>query len=267
MIGEAADENAGGGHDAGGMMRWLLTYADMITLLMAFFIMMYSMSALNQEKFKQAAEGLRNQFGAQRSTTRSGGAGLMPNVSSAETPLEEDVQSVEDRLQEYVEKNELEDVIRTTHRDHSLVISLASDNLLFARGEADLRPPALAILDNIAGLLQGIPNAITVEGHTCNLPISTGRFPSNWELSSARACSVVRYLVEQKRVDPKRLSAAGYGDSRPIAPNDSEDGRVRNRRVNLVILAQGAPQGQEALGGSEPQPLPVSSEGGNEEQR
>ena len=250
MTSEATHEEGGGGSE-----RWLLTYADMITLLMAFFIMMYSMSVLNQEKFKQAAESLRSQFGPQNRKAPQGGAGLMPNVSSADSPpLEEDVQSLEDRLREYVQKNNLQDLIQTSHRDRALVISLASDNLLFARGEADLRPPALAILGKVAGMLQGIPNAVAVEGHTCNLPISTERFPSNWELSAARACSVVRYLANDKSLDPKRLAATGYGDSRPIAPNDGEDGRVKNRRVNLVILAQAAPQegdgsGAEAAGG------------------
>ena len=265
MTGEAThEESGGGGHDAGGMMRWLLTYSDMITLLMAFFIMMYSMSVLNQEKFKQAAESLRSQFGPPNPKAPQGGAGLMPDVSSGDSqPLEEDVQSVEDRRKEYVKENNLQDLIQTSHRDRALVISLASDNLLFARGDADLRPPALAILDKVAGLLQGIPNAIAVEGHTCNLPISTERFPSNWELSAARACSVVRYLANEKRLDPKRLAATGYGDSRPIAPNDSEDGRVQNRRVNLVILAQAAPENAGASGTAEPQPLPVFSEDEN----
>ena len=264
MTGDIAhEEQAGGGHDAAGMMRWLLTYADMITLLMAFFIMMYSMSVLNQQKFRQAAESLRSEFGPQRPEATSGDAGLMPDVSLA---LEKDVQSVEDRLREYAKKNDLEDLIRTTHRDRSLVISLASDNLLFARGEAELRPPALAILDKIAGLLKGIPNAITVEGHTCNLPISTQRYPSNWELSGARACSVVRYLIAEKRLDAKRLAATGYADSRPIAPNDTEDGRVRNRRVNLVILAQSAPEGTDTFGEDQSKALPVFSAGDDAEQ-
>jgi len=262
VSGGVAHEEAGGGggHAAGSMERWLLTYADMITLLMAFFIMMYSMSVLNQEKFKQAAESLRTEFGPKKPTAAQG-AGLLPGAGNEESPqLEQDVQSVEDRLQDYVKKNNLEELIRTSHRDRSLVISVASDNLLFARGEAELRPPALAILDKVAGLLQRIPNAITVEGHTCDLPISTQRFPSNWELSAARACSVVRYLAEEKGLDPNRLAATGYGASRPVAPNDSEDGRVRNRRVDLVILSHGAPDSSVSPEGE--QAPPASDEGG-----
>jgi len=258
---EAHEGDGGGGHDAGGGMRWLLTYADMITLLMAFFIMMYSMSVLNQEKFKQAAKSLRSEFGPTRPDFTDQGAGLLPNQGTAEElQLEKDVQSVEDRLQEYVRKNDLEDLIRTSHRDRSLVITVASDNLLFPRGDADLRPPALAILGKVAGLLKGIPNAITIEGHTCDLPISTERFPSNWELSAARACSVARYLVDKQGLDPKRLAAAGYGESRPVAPNDSEDGRVRNRRVNLVILAHAASEEQEGQKTESPA-SPAPSEG------
>lgn len=258
---DEAHEGGGGGHDTGGGMRWLLTYADMITLLMAFFIMMYSMSVLNQEKFRQAAQSLRSEFGAKHPDPAEQGAGLLPNQGSAqEMQLEQDVQSVEDRLKEYVERNNLEDLIRTSHRDRNLVITVASDNLLFARGEADLRPPALAILDKVAGLLRGVPNPIAVEGHTCNLPISTARFPSNWELSAARACSVVRYLAEKQSIDSRRLVATGYGESRPVASNDSEEGRVRNRRVNLVILADAAPKPEEDRSAEQAAP-PAAGEG------
>jgi chemotaxis protein MotB len=223
------------------MMRWLLTYADMITLLMAFFIMMYSMSVLNEGKFKRAAESLRREFAPQRAEAQTeSGKGHLPIPGSAAppTPLEESVQSVDEQLQRYIEENDLADVIHTSREPRGLVISLVSDNLLFPVGEAELRPAALAILDRIAGLLAGVPNPIVVEGHTCNLPISTARFPSNWELSAARACTVVRYLVEHKAIPSRRLSATGYGDSRPIRSNATEEGRVLNRRVDIVILSQ-----------------------------
>jgi len=225
------------------MMRWLLTYADMITLLMAFFIMMYSMSVLNQEKFQKAADSLRKEFGpgpgeAQAASSR----GVLPVAGGLPSPppLEEGVESVEEQLQQYIESSDLEEVIRLGREPRGLVVSLVSDNLLFPVGEADLRPDALAILDKIAGLLRRIPNGIVVEGHTCDLPISTPRFPSNWELSAARACTVVRYLSDRKGIPAQRLSAAGYADSRPVAPNRTEEGRVRNRRVDVIILSRPA---------------------------
>ena len=238
-----------GGHDAGGMMRWLLTYADMITLLMAFFIMMYSMSVLNREKFQKAAAGLRAQFGPQRMRFASGGAGMGigPHREAAEArrmaELRETLESVEDQLQDYIEANQLETVVSTQRETRGLVVSLVSDNLLFPAGEAELRPEALSLLSRIAGLLKQIPHPISVEGHTCDIPISTERFPSNWELSAARACSVVRYLSEQQGISPTRLSAIGMADTRPVAPNKSPRGRARNRRVDIVILEQWAPAG------------------------
>ena len=240
MSHEAAEESgAGGGHDGGGMMRWLLTYADMITLLMAFFIMLYSMSRISVDKFERAAASLRAEFAPARPGRGGPGRGLPSIFGRARSArLEKEVQSIENRLKEYVEENDLADVVRTSHEDQKLVISLASDDLLFARGESDLRAPALVILGRIAGLLQEIPNQIAVEGHTCDLPISTARFPSNWELSAARASAVVRYLIERKGIAATRLAATGYADSRPAAPNTTEEGRRLNRRVDLVILAQ-----------------------------
>jgi len=153
-------------------------------------------------------------------------------------PLEEDIQAVADQLEEYVAERDLADLVSTRQEQRGLVISVVSDNLLFPVGQAELRAPALSILDEIAGLMKELPNNIIVEGHTCNLPIRTALYPSNWELSAARACRVVRHLAERKGVSSTRLAATGYGDSRPVSPNDTEEGRVRNRRVDVVIVAR-----------------------------
>ncbi len=231
--------SAGGGHE-----RWLLTYADMITLLMAFFIMMYSMSVLNREKFAKAAAGLRAQFGPQKWRFSSGaGAGAADAPSRAITQRKRAVEpqmtleSVQQQLEDYIKANELEMVVMTEQETRGLVISMVSDNLLFDKGKAELRLQALELLDQIAGLLEQIPNPVSVEGHTCDIPISTSRFPSNWELSAARACSVIRYLIDEHGIAPRRLSAAGFADTRPVVPNTSPEARARNRRVDIVILA------------------------------
>ena len=239
---ENGSGGGGGGHDAGGMLRWLLTYADMITLLMAFFIMMYSMSVISLDKFDAAASSLRAEFGPSvDNARRSRGAGLLPGVGDGAgpvlAPLEEDIQAVVDQLEEYVADRDLADLVTTRQEQRGLVISVVSDNLLFPVGQAELRAPALSILDEIAGLLKELPNDIVVEGHTCNLPIRTALYPSNWELSAARACRVVRYLAERKGVPATRLAATGHGDSRPVSSNDTEESRVRNRRVDMVIVA------------------------------
>ena len=128
-------------------------------------------------------------------------------------------------------------MIHTSRELRGLVITVVSDNLLFSVGQAELRPPALAILDQIAELLRGLPNSIAIEGHTCSLPISTSRYPSNWEPSAARACAVVHHLIERWQIDPVRLAATGCADSRPVGSNESEETRTLNRRVEIVILS------------------------------
>lgn len=241
---DLSEGESGGENEGAGMMRWLLTYADMITLLMAFFIMMYSMSVISLDKFKRAASSLRSEFGPAPPGTGSGsgGSGLLPyrapTTGSFVPILDEDVKLVEDKLHEYIHQNQLQNLVYTKHEFRGLVISLVSDNLLFPVGEADLRPPALAILDCISELLRDVPNDIMIEGHTCSLPIHTSRYPSNWELSAARACAVVHYLIDRWDIDPVRLAATGYADSRPVAPNDTEEQRVFNRRVQIIILAR-----------------------------
>jgi len=248
------------GHDGGGGLRWLLTYADMITLLMAFFIMMYSMSVISMEKFDQAAASLRSEFGTPGRDQPAGGSGLLPHAGrSSSALLEASLQSVKDQLEEYIQENDLQSLLQTREDARGLVITLVSDNLLFPVGEATLRAPALSIVDRIAGLLQDIPNLTVIEGHTCSLPIKTSRYPSNWELSAARACAVARYLVEQWEIDAVRLAATGYAASRPVESNDREEGRAKNRRVEIVLLAsrpasereeEGTPAGARDAAGS-----------------
>jgi chemotaxis protein MotB len=117
-----------------------------------------------------------------------------------------------------------------------LVVRFA-DQVFFDLGKADLKPEAIEILTRLGPLLKDIPNPIRIEGHTDNLPISTARFPSNWELSTHRATSVIRYLVEELGFSPDKLSAAGYGEYRPIADNETPAGRALNRRVDIVIIS------------------------------
>jgi len=122
--------------------------------------------------------------------------------------------------------------------DRGLFATSVSDRVLFDLGSADLRPEGRAILDGMSGALAQLPNDISIEGHTDDLPISGGPFPSNWELSTARATTVLRYLVDAHHLPPNRLSAAGYADQRPLVPNDSPEHRSANRRVEVVVLSQ-----------------------------
>ncbi len=227
----------------GGSERWLLTYSDMITLLMAFFIMMYSMSVLNIAKFHEAAISIRSGFGGlvdgqgKSVLNASGQLGIKPSPimgSSVGVPWK-----VVKEIHSMVKKEHFGRAVSMRIDERGLIVSLVTDKVLFARGQAELSPMAKRILGKIAGILRGVPNQIRIEGHTCDLPVSSRRYPSNWELSTSRATNVVRYLIEHKEIPTDRLSAAGYADSKPLLPNTSEVNRAMNRRVDIVILKSG----------------------------
>ncbi len=219
--------------------RWLLTYADMITLLMAFFIMMYSMSVLNISKFRQAAISIRSGFGG---AIRGQGKAILGSsgmFAVKPSPIEGDTAGVSWKvlrpLVDYIDENDKKE-IEIGKDQRGIVITIHSDSLMFEPGSAMLTTKAHPYLKKIAETLSEIDNNVQVEGHTCNLPTRQIEFPSNWELSTARATSVLRFLVERCGVDPMRISAAGYASTRPIAPNDSEENRKKNRRVEIIIM-------------------------------
>lgn len=230
-----------GGHDGGGSLRWLLTYADMITLLMAFFIMMYSMSVINLSKFNNVAISIRSGFG-----------GLMPGqgksvlftdgqISFKPSALKGDTTGVAWQvikpLQNYIEETPAAKKSVSVYVDkRGLVVSLLTDKVMFEPGRAEIKPEAYPVMTRIAGVLRSIANEVRVEGHTCNLPTRSAVFASNWELSTTRATNVIRYMTEQQGIPADRLSAAGYADTRPLGPNDTDAHRRQNRRVDFVIL-------------------------------
>jgi chemotaxis protein MotB len=233
----SGDEGGGGDHDGGGMLRWLLTYADMITLLMAFFIMLYSMSILNLNKFKQVASSIRGGYSTPAGTsgksilTGSGEFSLKPlEGQNIGVPWE-----VIKKFQKIIRKQHVEKLVRMRADGRGLIISLVTDKAVFRKGQVDLTPEAEHILGTVIASLKSMPNQILVEGHTCNLPTASEAYPSNWHLSAARASNVACYLIREG-IDPQRLTVAGYADSRPLVPNTSERNRAMNRRVDIVVL-------------------------------
>lgn len=229
------------GHDAAGMMRWLLTYADLITLLLAFFVVMYGSSRVDVQRWQQVSQSLRAAFGIQ-----AGGANIIgdaPGRSVIPLSAQDEAQfaAIVEQIRAYVAQAGLEGKITTSITPRGLVINL-SDNILFDTGQADLKPDARAILDKLAGILLKIPNPVRVEGHTDNVPIHNDRYPSNWQLSTDRATNVVIYWIDKYHFPPARLSAAGYGEYRPLVPNDSDAHRARNRRVDIVVLKEALAQ-------------------------
>ena len=233
-------EGGGGGHDGGGSLRWLLTYADMITLLMAFFIMLYSMSVLNLAKFQQVAVSIKSGFGGMVEGQGRSILGSSSQFNIKPSPIMGDTAGVPNqtvkKIQTMIKDEKLENKVRLRVDERGLVISLSTDKVLFGPGRASLSPSAMKIIDAVAGSLKDIPNEVRVEGHTCDLPIRSSEYPSNWELSTARATNVIRYLIDKKGFQPDRLSAAGYADSRALVPNTSESNRAVNRRVDIVVL-------------------------------
>ncbi len=225
--------------------RWLVSYADFVTLLLAFFVTIYAISRLDNSKLIQAQQSIQRALNA---PVFLGGFPLEPGVGELSAPgtqgdlpaaglraspqsqIEEVARIVQETLQTQADSQD----IRLMITGRGLVIHLP-EFLFFASGEAQIRPEAGSLLDRLADILKKIPNQVAVEGHTDNRPINTPQFPSNWELSAHRATSLVRYLVEKDHLDPARFAAAGYGEYAPLTSNDDEAGRRLNRRVDIVI--------------------------------
>ncbi len=233
----AGGGGGGGGHDAAGMMRWLLTYSDLITLMMAFFVIMYAMSKADVAKFNALKSSLAVAF-----RTDGSASSLIYNQQGTQ-PVEQAI-SVDSRR----DAEDFQDIIRKVQasiQDQRQVAFIVDergltvrflDNILFDSGSAGLRAEGHAMLDAVGMALKNSTRYVRVEGHADNLPINTVQFPSNWELSAARSIAVTRYLVDKHGADPRRLSSLGYGEFRPLYPNTTDENRAKNRRVDIVIL-------------------------------
>ena len=241
--------------------RWLLTYADMITLLVALFIVLWAMSSVNVSKFEEVklsfAEAFSNKIHTGGSSVmETGGETPAPTPWSepmkpepAPIPLtaaphdgdnkasaveQEDFRELKAELDREVEKLGLENKIETAVDSRGLAIKLKTDGLLFASGSADLQAGAVSVLQKVGGVLaHDSGHDLRVEGHTDNVPVS-GAYPSNWELSTARASAVVRALLAGG-IDEKRFSAAGFADLHPLEKNVTDAGRAENRRVEIIL--------------------------------
>lgn len=241
--------------------RWLVSYADFITLLFAFFVVMYSISSVNEGKYRVLSDSLASAFKPSRD-------GLPIKLSSPLRPpiIDRDIITMQrqqvnvknkypeeaagpkatlkdkqnlDKVSAEIEKNLKslidKDQVKVVKNDLWVEIEIKS-NILFTSGSAELSAAAIPVLHQIADILKPTDNQIQVEGFTDNIPIDTDEFPSNWELSAARAASVV-HLFSRQGVDPSRLSAVGNGQYKPTASNDTAEGRRKNRRIAVVVLS------------------------------
>lgn len=230
------------GHDNNGGSRWLLTYADMITLLLIFFIIMYSISTTSANRFAKFVQTVQNGFSTFSSKRAIFPTGNIPergeshrtniaNYLSEEIKFMKVKEGLINNLKKEIENGE----INISNEERGLNLKI-NDNLLFKNGTATLTKSAEAILLKISPVINNIPNKVTVEGHTDSIPIKSTIFPSNWELSATRATNVTRYFLEKCNLDPSRFSATGYAEYRPIYANDPILGNSRNRRVEIVVL-------------------------------
>lgn len=241
--------------------RWLVSYADFITLLFAFFVVMYSISSVNEGKYRVLSDSITSAFdpsqeglsvqlesplkppiiehgimtGTQRPVVISNNypnawRKMQANKKSI-TALSEIAVRLEDNLSPLIEKN----LVRIKNNDLWIEVEIKS-SILFASGSSDLSQESRPILEELSKVLGRYNNHIQVEGFTDNLPIMTEVFPSNWELSASRAASVV-HLLSRAGIEPTRLSAVGYGEFRPVASNSTATGRSKNRRINITILS------------------------------
>jgi chemotaxis protein MotB len=216
------------------MMRWLLTYADMITLLLALFIILFSISTINKVKLQRLVHDLGGGFNAPDAINNPPNGGQTGD--STGNGGDADLAKIQKQINAYIQKKQLETKVQTKIDKRGLVITLLTDKALYDSGSAELRPETRRILDQVDGALKKNTSEIRVEGNTDNVPITTSAYPTNWELSTARAVGVTRYLVEKGGLAPTRISASGYAEFRPTHKNLTEADRQFNRRVDIVIL-------------------------------
>ncbi len=229
-------------HDEENTDRWLISYADFITLLFAFFVVMYSISSVNLGKYRVLSDSMETAFKKQTSSELLPGTQLGVSVQRAPISLGTEGQAgfkamsdtaieIEKRMKEWINKGQV--AVRGNEKWLEVEINTS---ILFSSGSAQLSRQAADILRNLSNVFQETNNPLYVSGYTDNVPIRTTRYPSNWELSSARAASVVR-IFSEAGISPSRMGAIGFGEFRPVAENDTPQNRQKNRRVVIRILA------------------------------
>ncbi len=253
-----------------GLPPWLATFADMMSLLLCFFVLLLSFAEIDAIRFKKMAESMKDAFGVQKEVVTiemvKGTSVVLQHFSPAIPVMtleevvkqtttdekkelevtEEVVEAVEKKIESEVEqqaialrealKEEIEQQMVTVEREDTKIIIRIQEKGSFPSGRADLHPDFLEVMERISAEVAGMPGHILVAGHTDDRPISTVRFRSNWELSSARAVSVVHALLRNPEVKPERVSAEGHAETRPLVPNDTPENQAKNRRVELVLI-------------------------------
>ena len=216
-----------------GAPGWMVSYGDLMSLLLTFFVLLLSFSSMQESKFQSAMASIKKALGALPKSS-----GMQSKMTMFNEQQQRDADEMIDEVMEMkvkISEQDLDDQVKVTLTEKGAHI-IISDPMLFDLGSNRLRSGVIPALDVVAELISGNDDTeIVVEGHTDNWPIRSSDFPSNWELSAARALSVVKYFAFQKNFEPGRFAAVGYGEYRPLKPNDSVENRAANRRVEIYV--------------------------------
>lgn len=214
---------------------WLDTYADTITLLLTFFILLYSMSSVDADKLKELSYAL------QKSLKGNTKVEEIVDINQLSVETKEDIEQTQDdlieKLNETIEANSFTDTVKIREEDNGVVLQL-DETILFDSGKADLKKNSQKVLNMVTKIIEDVPNDVLIEGNTDDIPMYNEKFQSNWELSTARAVSVVKYFVSVKKLNPTRFAVKGYGEYNPLVKNNSAKNRAINRRVDILIVKE-----------------------------
>lgn len=246
--------------------RWLVSYADFITLLFAVFVVLYAMGQSDKKKVEEVMQSLQQSFGMTNAGAPTPKVNVIPSKALTVIPSitseisiqpsgrqrsgaakaraeEKDFRQIKATVEAYLIKQGAQNKVTLEITRRGLIVSLKEAGF-FNSGQANIKPESYELINTIAEVMTQYNNPLRVEGHTDNIPISTAQFPSNWELSTSRATNGLKYLLKNFDVNSDKISATGYGEFRPIADNSTAEGRSKNRRVDLVMLSSDGVRGE-----------------------
>ncbi|WP_379965578.1 flagellar motor protein MotB [Ectobacillus sp. sgz5001026] len=217
---------------------WLIPYADILTLLLAVFIVLYAASSVNISKFNAIMGSFKTELTGQKEGTKSPDPAPTPapQATQSQPITDQKLEELKQKLNAYINDNSLQNVISLQDTEKAIGVTL-KDMILFDSGKAVVKENAFSTLDDLIGLVNTVDNPVSIEGYTDNVPIKSSSFQSNWELSAARASSVLHYF-ESHQIKPERLQFTAFGEYQPLYPNDSDEHRQANRRVTINVLRQ-----------------------------
>ena len=221
-------------NNSGGGGGWMTTFSDLMSLLLTFFILLYSMSSVSLEKFNEASQSIQLAFNGGDSVIE-GSTVIDTETETSEETIDPELVKMYNEVVAFLEAKEMTSQASVEYDQDGIYVNI-QESILFGSGSAIIADSGKGTLNDLGDLIKQFENEVVVEGYTDNVPMNNANFSSNWELSTGRALSVLRYLSEVRNIDPTRLSAKGYGEYHPFVPNDSEENKAKNRRVNIVLV-------------------------------